>query len=84
MFHLYIQLCHVKIIFKYAKKHKGFPGGSEGKESAVWETWVQSLGCGYLLEEGMATHFDILAWRVPMDRGAWWATILGSQRDGHN
>ena len=52
--------------------------------SAAWETWVQSLGCGYLLEEGMATHFDILAWRVPMDRGAWWATVLGSQRAWHN
>ena len=23
----------------------------------------------------MATHFSILAWRIPMDRGAWWATV---------
>ena len=29
------------------------------------------------LEEGMATHSSILAWRIPMDRGAWWATIQG-------
>ena len=27
------------------------------------------------LEEGMATHSSILAWRIPMDRGAWWATV---------
>ena len=27
------------------------------------------------LEEGMATHSSILAWRIPMDRGACWATV---------
>ena len=27
------------------------------------------------LEEGLATHSSILAWRIPMDRGAWWATV---------
>ena len=44
---------------------------------AVWETWVPSLGWADLLEEGMATHSSILAWRIPMDRGAWWATVHG-------
>ena len=29
------------------------------------------------LEEGMAMHSSILAWRIPMDRGAWWATVHG-------
>ena len=29
------------------------------------------------LEEGMATHSSILAWRILMDRGAWWATVPG-------
>jgi len=38
---------------------------------AIRETWVQSLGWEDLLEEGMATHSSILAWRVPMERGAW-------------
>ena len=33
--------------------------------SAMWETWVQSLGWEDLLEEGMATHSSILAWRTP-------------------
>ena len=32
---------------------------------------------GLLLEEGMATHFSILAWRIPMDRGAWPVTVHG-------
>ena len=53
-------------------------GGSDGKESAC-----NAGGLGSLLdwedplEEGMATHFSILAWRIPMDRGAWWAIIHG-------
>ena len=44
---------------------------------AMWVTWVQSLGWEDPLEEGMATHASILAWRIPMDRGAWWATVCG-------
>ena len=43
--------------------------------SAMWEIWVQSLGWEDPLEEGMATHSSILAWRIPMDRGAWQATV---------
>ena len=41
------------------------------------ETWVRSLGWEDPLEESMATHSSILAWRIPMDRGAWWATVYG-------
>ena len=44
---------------------------------AMQETWVQSLGWEDPLEEGMATHSSILAWSIPMDRGAWWATVHG-------
>ena len=51
---------------------------------AMWETWVGSLGWEDPLEEGMATHSSILAWRIPMDRGAWRATVHGVQRVGHN
>ena len=113
--------------------HMGFPGGSDGKESAckagdlglmpgsgrspgegngypfqypglghkesdmteqlsLWsslvaqmvknppagqETWVRSLGWEEPLEEGTVTHSSILVWRIPMDRGAWWATGHG-------
>ena len=53
----------------------GFPGGSVVKNlHALQETWVQSLGKKDPLEEQMATHSSILAWRIPMNRGAWWDT----------
>ena len=44
---------------------------------AIPETWVQSLGWKDLLEEGMATHSSVLAWGIPMDRGAWCAAVHG-------
>ena len=43
----------------------------------MWETWVRSLGWEDPLEEGMAIHSSNLAWRIPMDIGAWWATVHG-------
>ena len=61
----------IKIIF-------GFPGGSVVKNlPAIQEIQVQSLGWEDPLEEEMATHSSILAWKNPMDRGAWWATVYG-------
>ena len=45
--------------------------------SAMRDTWVRSLGWEDLLEEGMAIHSSILAWRIPMDRGAWQDTVHG-------
>ena len=42
---------------------------------AMQETWVQSLGWEDPLKQGMATHSSILAWRIPMDRETWWATV---------
>ena len=44
---------------------------------ATVEIWAQSLGWEDPLEEGMATHSSILAWRIPMDRGAWRSTVPG-------
>ena len=47
---------------------QGFPGGARGKETAcqpIQETMIRSLGQKDPLEEGMATHFSILAWRIP-------------------
>ena len=52
----------------------GFHGGSDSKESACN---VEDLGWEDPLEEGMATHCSILAWRIAIDRGAWWATVHG-------
>ena len=42
---------------------------------AMQETWVQCLGWEDPLEEGMTTYSSIRAWRIPMDRGAWRATV---------
>ena len=44
---------------------------------AMQEMQVQSLGREDPLEEGMATHSSILAWRIPMDKGAWWGAAHG-------
>ena len=50
----------------------GFSGGLVGKIlSAIQETWVQSQGWEDLLEEEMATHSSILAWKIQWDRGGW-------------
>ena len=56
----------------------GFPGSSEGKEYACN---VGNLGLISGLEdplkEGMANYSSIVAWRIPMDRGTWQATVHG-------
>ena len=56
----------------------GFPCGSDSKNCLqCWRPrfnpWVGEIS----LEEGMTTHFSIHAWRIPTDRGAWWAAVHG-------
>ena len=76
--------CH--FVFKYAFCTEGFPGGTNDKEPACQcrrhEMWVWSLSQEYPLKarqdplkEGVATHSSVLAWRIPMDRGAWRTTV---------
>ena len=56
----------------------GFLGGLDVKNlPTIWETWVWSLGWEDPLEEDMAIHSNILAWRITMVRGAWRATVHG-------
>ena len=55
-----------------AQRVKNLPAMQETQE-----TWIQSLGWEDPLKEGMATQSSILAWRIPMDRGAWRATVHG-------
>ena len=43
------------------------------------ETWVQSLGWEYPVEEGMATHSSILAWRIPWTEEPGGLQFIGSQ-----
>ena len=49
---------------------------------AMWETWVRSLGWDDPLEVEMATHSSSL--ENSMDRGAWLAQSMGSQRVRHD
>ena len=51
---------------------------------AMWETWVQSLGQEDPMEEDMATHSSILAWRIPWAEEPGRLQSMGSQRVGHN
>ena len=58
-------LWHCVILCKL--RNRVFPGGSAVKNSpAMKEMWVQSLGQQDPLEEGMATHYSSLAWRIPL------------------
>ena len=52
--------------------------------TAMRETWVQSLGQEDPLEEGMATHSSILAWRIPWTEELDGPRSTGSQRVGHD
>ena len=45
------------------------------------ETPVRFLSREDPLEEGMATQYSILAWRIPVDRGACWATVHGGHKE---
>ena len=46
------------------------------------DTWVQSLGQEDPLEEEVATHSSILAWKIPWTGGAWQAAVNGvTKRD---
>ena len=56
----------------------GFPGGSDDKEPACSAEDLGSIpGSEDPMEKGMATHSSILAWRIPMDRRTWRATVHG-------
>ena len=61
---------------------RAFRGDSDGKESAC-DTGGLGLipGLERPLEDGMATHSSILAWRIPRDRGAWRAVVHGVMKN---
>ena len=70
--------------FTHSRVYKGFPGGASGKEPACQcrrhEMWVRSLSHKDLLEEGMATHSSILAWRIPWAEEPGGLQSIGSHR----
>ena len=75
------------LIFNFPFISVDFPGGASGKEPACqckkcWERWIWSLGGEDPLEEEMATHSSILAWRIPWTAGG--LQFLGLHRVGHD
>ena len=59
-----------------AQKAKNLP--------AIQETWVQSLGQEFALEKEMATHSNILAWKIPWTEDPGRLPSMGSERFGHD
>ena len=59
--------------------HRGFPGGSVAKESAMQRTQVLSLDWEDALEKEMATHSSILAWEIPWTEEPDRLQFMGSQ-----
>ena len=51
---------------------------------SMWETGVRSLGQEDPLRKGMATHSNILAWRIPWTEEPGGLQLIGSQGDGHD
>ena len=66
----------IKLRFLWAQMVENLP--------EMQEIWARSLGWEYPLEEGMATHSNILAWRIPWTEETGWLQSMGSQRVGHN
>ena len=52
--------------------------------SAMWKTWVLSLGQEDPLEKEMATHSSILAWKIPLMEELGELQSMGLQRVRHN
>ena len=77
---LYIRMLKLlkMLILQLIATNTGFPGGSDSKESTCNVGDLGSIpGLGRSLGEGMAVHSSILAWIIPVDRRAWWATVHG-------
>ena len=58
------------------------PGGAVMKNQPAQETWIRSLGQENPLKEGMATHSNILTWRIPWTEGSGRLQFMGLQRVG--
>ena len=75
-------------IYVFLRSVRGFPRGSAVKNppamQEMQETWVPSLGGEDSLEEGMATHSSILAWRISWTEKPGGLQSVGSRRVRHD
>ena len=63
----------------------GFPGGSDGKESACnTGDWISIPGLGRFPGESMTTHSSIFAWIIPWTEEPGGLQSIGSQSVGHD
>ena len=72
----------MSVYHHYAHFGASLVAQTENNLPEVWETWVRSLGWEDPLEEGMTKHSNILAWRIPMDTGAWQPIVHGVAQSG--
>ena len=73
------------IIILRAEGLSGFPGDASGKESTCSTGDVDLIpGLGRSPREGNGNPLQYSCLGNPMDRGAWWATVHGVTRVGHN
>ena len=92
LLHIYMYVCVCIYTYIYTHTHThicntllGFAGGTSGKEPICQcrrgnETWAWSLGLEDPLEEGMATHPGIVAWRISWTEEPGWLQSIGLQR----
>ena len=81
----YRLLKHIELFCVVIQLYVGFPGGSLlNTLPALWEIRVRFLGQENPLEEGMATHSSLLAWRIPWTEEPCGLQSMGSQRLRHD
>ena len=78
--------CYVLVVIYYRTIERGASLVAQTVKNlpAMWGTWVQSLGWEDALEESMATHSSILAWRIPWTEEPGGLQSMWSQRVGHD
>ena len=79
-----LRMNYVRNILSYAYSWASLVAHMVKNLQAMWETQVQSLGQEDPLEEEMASHSSILAWRIPWTKEPGRLQSMGSQRVGNN
>ena len=80
-----VEVLKISPYYLITNQSEAFSSGWDGKNPpAMWDTWVQSLGWEKPLEESMATHASIPAWRIPQTEETGGLPSVGSHTAGHD